>query len=280
MFIRFCKYQALGNDYLILADSDQLDALSADVVRRLCNRHYGVGADGVLAPRDTADSIGVTIWNADGSQAEKSGNGLRIYAKFLWDEGRLTETSFRIHADGGDVQAEILVGTQDVKLGLGVLKWPGLNPAGNAPQPESILLDGEPTTCYLANIGNPHCVLFVDEPTMALTKQLGPQIESHPLFPQRTNVQFVKVVNREKIRLEIWERGSGYTRSSGSSASAAVGVAHGLDLVDSCVEAVMPGGTLKVSIDRQNFVTICGPAIKIADILIDSEQGLSMEPSA
>ncbi len=217
--------------------------------------------------------MGVTIWNADGSRAEKSGNGLRIFARFLWDEGRVTDRHFRIATDGGEVQAEILPESDDVRMGMGILRLHGMGHGEHQPghplQAERLSLDGEDVECYLADIGNPHCVLLVANPTAELANRLGPQIEVHHRFPQRTNVQFVNVMDRGRICLEIWERGSGYTRSSGSSASAAVGVAHNLGLVDACVQAIMPGGILEVSVDADNSIAICGPAVKIADVFVE-----------
>ncbi len=281
MSIRFCKYQALGNDYLVLADDRFSEQLNGPWVQRLCDRHYGVGADGVLAVRSATEGVGVTIWNADGSLAEKSGNGLRIFARFLWDEGRVARQPICIAAAGGDVHAELMDDGVSIRLGMGTLRLHGAATVGATVQPETLRLDQEKSfDVYVADLGNPHCVIFVPQATPQVACEWGKKIETHARFPQRTNVQFVRVVDRHRIQLEIWERGSGYTMSSGSSAAAAVGVSCSLGLVDRRVEAQMQGGVLEVTVGEDNQMTICGPTQKIADIILGrgSELFTSLAP--
>lgn len=276
MSIRFCKYEALGNDYLVLADSRFSEQIDGPYVQRLCDRHCGIGADGVLTSPGGTSPVTVTIWNADGSQAEKSGNGLRIFARFLWDEGWVADQPIRIAAAGGEVCAQVLEDDIHVWLTMGRLKVLGAEDLDHPPQPEILCVEGRTFEIFPADLGNPHCVIFVPEPTEELAREWGKKIETHARFPQRTNVQFVRVVDRNQMRLEIWERGSGYTKSSGSSASAAVGVAHRRGLVDERVDVRMQGGPLEVMVGPGLAITICGPVHKIADVTIDGSSNLHL----
>lgn len=270
MVTPFWKYHALGNDYLVL-DPERLEiALQPFAIQRLCHRHFGVGSDGILLgplPAPEAD-FGLRIFNPDGSEAEKSGNGLRIFARYLWDEGKVGEAPFYIQTLGGRVRAQVQQAGRQVEVDMGQVSFqsrliPVAGPDREVIQ-EPIEVQGQTFTFSAATIGNPHCVIVVPETTPALAQTYGPALETHPYFPQRTNVQFVQVVSPDRLRLEIWERGAGYTLASGSSSSAAAAVVHRLGLCASEVTVEMPGGELAIRIAPDFAITMTGPVTKVA----------------
>jgi len=272
--MRFFKYHALGNDYIVLnpADFAGWAAPTVEQIRLICHRNFGVGSDGILwGPLPTPDgAFGLRIFNPDGSEAEKSGNGTRIFARFLWDEGFTAgRPDLAIETPGGRVGAVIHKGGHLITMEMGTVRfWSDLIPV-TGPRREVIneritIQDREFTFCA-ATIGNPHCVLPLDEISAALARRYGPDLEVHPLFPRRTNVQFMQVLDRANLCLEIWERGAGYTLASGTSASAAAAVAHRLGLVDRALRVHMPGGTLEVGIGADYAITMTGSVNRIAD---------------
>jgi len=225
--MRFVKYHALGNDYIVWDPAKAGEELSASQMRLLCHRNYGVGSDGVLVgPLETSgDVFSVRIFNPDGSEAEKSGNGLRIFSRYLWDQGMVRDKPFTIGTLGGEVRAQVHKGGKDVTLDMGTLSFDStLIPVEGPPREvinETILVEGEELRFCAATVGNPHCVILRDELSAEETKKWGPLIEVDPRFPNRTNVQFAKILDRGNIQIEIWERGAGYTLASGTSSCAA-----------------------------------------------------------
>ena len=271
--MRFHKYHALGNDYVVLdpADYPGWGRPGEPEVRAICHRNYGVGSDGILwgpLPSARAD-FALRIFNPDGSEAEKSGNGLRIFARFLWDTARAGAGVIQLETPGGVVRAEVRDGGAAVRAAMGRVSFDSraIPVAGTAREVigESIEAQGRRFTFCAATIGNPHCVIQVEEPTAELARRYGPEIEVHPLFPNRTNVQFMRVLDRSSVRIEIWERGAGYTLASGTSSSACAAVAHRLGLVDRAVAVRMPGGTIEVELGADYAVTITGPVTRVAD---------------
>jgi diaminopimelate epimerase len=256
----FVRSQALGNDYLVV-DGERFGAsLSPETVRRLCDRHTGLGSDGILervAPPDGFDAA-VRIHNPDGSEAEKSGNGVRIFAKFLVDHGYVAaDRVLRIHTLGGAVEAAHVERAHDrswlrVSMGRASFRCADLpmTGAGDAPDAEWIrrpLRVGDrdlDVTCV--SVGNPHAVVFGEPLEEATVRRHGPLLETHELFPQRTNVQLAAVVDRATVRALIWERGAGWTLSSGSSSCAVAAACVRSGLVDRRVRVEMPGGSLEV----------------------------------
>jgi len=270
--MRFYKYHALGNDYIVLdpADFPTWKAPGRDTIRVICHRNYGVGSDGILwgpLPTKKAD-FGLRIFNPDGSEAEKSGNGLRIFSRYLWDQKRATGPSFTIETPGGVVKSEIREGGKLITVAMGSVsfdsaKIPVTGPAREVIG-EKLESQGRPFTFSAATIGNPHCVIPVDDLSPELARTFGPDIEVNPLFPNKTNVQFLKVLDRSSVRIEIWERGAGYTLASGSSSSAAAAVAHRLGLVGRSVEVNMPGGVIGIEIGDNFSITMTGTVNKVA----------------
>jgi diaminopimelate epimerase len=258
MQIDFTKYHALGNDYIVVNPKDLVLPLTADQVKRICHRNYGVGSDGILLgplPSECAQ-YALKIYNPDGSLAEKSGNGLRIFSRYLWDSKLVGPEEFAIETDGGLVRSTVFENGRMVRVEMGKVsfdseKIPVLGPKREVIN-EKITVGGREFVYCAATIGNPHCVLPLPEISAKLAHEFGPLLETHSNFPRKTNVQFLKVLDRANIQIEIWERGAGYTLASGSSSSAAASVAHKLGLVDRTVSVHSPGGIIKIEI-RDGF---------------------------
>jgi diaminopimelate epimerase len=271
--MRFHKYHALGNDYIVLdpADYPAWAAPTPAQTRVICHRNYGVGSDGILwgpLPSKKAE-FALRIFNPDGSEAEKSGNGLRIFSRYLWDQGRLKASRVTIETAGGVVSAEIGKGGSPITVAMGSVSFDSRRiPVGGPAREvlgEPIEAQGRSFTYSAATIGNPHCVIPVEDLSPEIARRYGPEIEVNPLFPNRTNVQFLKVLDRSTIQIEIWERGAGYTLASGSSSSAAAAVARRLGLVDSPVSVRMPGGTIGIEIGDGYSILMTGTVNRVAD---------------
>lgn len=263
--MQFSKYHALGNDYLVLDPKNgQLpDTLG---VEKICHRNFGLGSDGILygpLPSERAQ-FRLQIWNPDGSEAEKSGNGLRIFCRYLFDQGLVqANKAFSIETLGGVVSAEIHDGGASIEVEMGRVSFHSDDiPVTGAPREvlaETLQLDGKTYTFYSATIGNPHVVLPLESVSRELACQLGPQIENDTArFPNRTNVQLLKVIDRNNIQIEIWERGAGYTLASGSSSSAAAAVAYKMGAVDGDVTVHCPGGDIRIRISEDFGITMTG----------------------
>lgn len=271
--MRFHKYHALGNDYLVLdpADFAGWKQPSEEQTRIICHRNFGIGSDGILwgpLPSDRAQ-FGLRIFNPDGSEAEKSGNGLRIFSRYLWDRGLVRGDPFSVDTPGGVVQVRVGAGGREIRVEMGAVSFDSARiPVAGAPREvinERVRIRDRDFVFCAATIGNPHCVIPLEEVSPALAKEYGPAIETHPLFPRRTNVQFLQALGRDRIRIEIWERGAGYTLASGSSSSAAAAVAHRLGLVDRRVTVQMPGGTILIEIEDGYRIRMTGPATRVGD---------------
>lgn len=259
--MHFIKYHAAGNDYLVYAGHQPFDLPSAHIVR-ICDRHRGLGADGILVPHFTGDPLGVTIYNTDGSQAQKSGNGLRILSRHLWDQGHVGDEPFQVHTAGGVVVSQVLDKGARVSIDMGQARFA---------EASALEIAGEHLQLHRVSMGNPHCVVFVEAPSEALARHWGPLIEQHELFPERTNVQLARVRDRANLEVQIWERGVGYTLSSGTSSCAVAAVAHRLGLVDADVDVHMPGGTLHIELSPDFHVKMQGPVCRIGSFALDPE---------
>lgn len=275
--MRFYKYHGLGNDYIVLDPADTGSLLTESQIRLICHRNYGIGSDGILfGPLETSTcDFAVRIFNPDGSEAEKSGNGLRIFSRYLWDKGLVQEKPFTIFTAGGRVRSRVDDKGRSISVEMGKVRFesdmiPVKGPLREVLN-EKIVLEGEELIFCGATVGNPHCVILRDEISPEETKKWGPVIENDPRFPNRTNVQFMKIMDRSNIRLEIWERGAGYTLASGSSSSAAAAVAFRLGLCDSQVWVHMPGGKLEIGISEDYSISLTGPVIKIAEGTLSPE---------
>jgi len=306
MRVHFHKYQALGNDYLVLDPRDVPFVPSIKGIQYLCDRNRGVGSDGIVfgplsalesfsgtrnrnrtheQPQDGDELLSapspeagaflsgtvpcVRIFNPDGSEAEKSGNGLRIFSLYLVEQGYVEPGEFSIKTRGGTVRAGLKsFEPPRIWVDMGEPSFSAAQAGLRIDAPDfvkgQLSLDGHTVEASFVSMGNPHCVIFVDEPSETLARKYGPLAERNPLFPSRSNVQFVKVLDRHTIQIEIWERGAGYTLASGSSSCAAAAVARRLGLID-CdkeVTAIMPGGSLTLDLSKPSIV-MTGPAFKV-----------------
>lgn len=265
----FYRYHGLGNDYLVIDPAQCNVQLDERRIRLICDRHFGVGSDGILyGPLwDEHGDARVRIFNPDGSEAEKSGNGVRIFTRYMIDAGcRNWGDSFAIFTQGGKVT--VWANEEDsirVEMGQATFWSDRIPVAGERREvvDERLPLgDGEyRATCV--SIGNPHCVIPVPAANRQQAQSIGPLVERHPWFPNRINMQLLQVLDRRNIRIEIWERGAGYTLASGSSSCAAVAAAHRLGLVDSNVTVYMPGGTLSIKINPDYQIEMTGPVAAV-----------------
>ncbi len=275
--MRFAKYHALGNDYLVIEAPESGAAPPAVLIRRICDRRFGVGSDGLLVRgSETPDGcFALRIFNPDGTEAEKSGNGLRIFARYLWDQGAVHGEPFCVDTVGGRVTCRVKDDGSQVTVDMGRVSFESDRiPVAGPPRDvlnETMEVHGQSLVFSAATIGNPHCVLLREAVSAAEAKALGPAIENDPRFPNRTNVQFVQVLDRRSIKMEIWERGAGYTLASGSSSCAAAAVLRRLDLVGPSVTVHMPGGSLEIEVSDAFDVRMTGPVAKIIDGRLSDE---------
>ena len=275
--MHFAKYHALGNDYIVINPADLPGTPSVSQIRLICHRNYGIGSDGILlGPLDAKEAdFGLRIFNPDGSEAEKSGNGLRIFSRYLWDKGLVRETPFTILTLGGTVTSRVHQGGGSVTVEMGEVSFdstriPVLGPPREVLN-ETIVVAGKELTFSAATVGNPHCVILRDAVSRDEAMRYGPLIETDARFPNRTNVQFMKVLDRTTIQIEIWERGAGYTLASGSSGSASAAVARKLGLCDPEITVHMPGGAIQITISEQFSIVMTGPVAKVAEGTISPE---------
>ena len=269
--VELFKYQALGNDYLVLDLPGPLDEVVA-LLPSLCDRHLGLGSDGLLAY--DPQSMTVRIFNPDRSEAQKSGNGLRItaaHAVLVHGAGERFElrTADRanpvrvLSRDGAEITTELDIGRPSFRAAD--------LPASFDGEPEQVELETPAgrVEAVLVSVGNPHCVVFGQRVTKERCLELGPHLEHHPAFPERTNVQLCEVVDRARVRAEIWERGAGYTLASGTSASAVAAACMRRGLVDDRVTVTMPGGDLALRREASGNLIQSGPARRVYRATVD-----------
>jgi diaminopimelate epimerase len=257
------KSHGLGNDYLVADPADLPFGVTPARVRLLCDRHVGVGSDGLLVLDGT---LGVRIFNPDGSEAEKSGNGLRIFAKWLFDTGRARGATFTIETSCGQAAVEIEeVGGRAVEVTV------DMGPPHFREDVTEVDVGGERLSVVSLSIGNPHCVILRARLDVTELRRLGPLVECDAAFPNRTNVQLARAVARDRVELLIWERGAGETQASGSSACAVAAAFHHRGLVGNDVTAAMPGGELSIRIDHSGSIFLRGPVQEVAHIILSHE---------
>ncbi len=271
MNAHFYKYQALGNDMVVIDPARFAFPLTPVAIRNICDRHFGLGADGICyGPLpDGPHPRQMRFFNPDGSESGKSGNGLRIFARYLWDQGYVQTPVFDIGIGGETVKVEVKdAAAQTLTIAMGRLSFnsrdiPVSGPAREVVN-EDVRLGGHDYRITAVTIGNPHCVIFTGDISAEVTRVAGPVIEVDALFSERTNVQFVRVEGRHTLQIEIWERGAGYTLASGTSACAAAGAAVRTGRCDSPIEVRMVGGVVMVEIDLDWQVKLTGPVEAVA----------------
>ena len=276
----FVKSHGLGNDYIVIDSKDINFEMNVGNIRTICDVHYGIGSDGILllVSSDKAD-FGLRILNPDGSEAEKSGNGLRIFAKFLFDYEYTKNESFSIDTLGGIVQAEVIETENDkarmikINMGVAIFEAQKIPVHSNSAEciDEELQLNGKSYLINCVSVGNPHCIVLKDELSIDEIMQYGCQIENHPKFPNRINVQFAKVISPTEVEILIWERGAGYTLASGSSSSAVAALMVKKGLTDRAISIKMPGGELKLQIDKDWQIYMTGEVREIARGYLSAE---------
>ncbi|MBF0287083.1 MAG: diaminopimelate epimerase [SAR324 cluster bacterium] len=278
--MKFYKYHALGNDYIVLDLPDSM-ALTPDQIKLICHRNYGIGSDGILRGPLASDKceFGLRIFNPDGSEAEKSGNGLRIFSRYLWDQQLVQDQPFQIETPGGIVISEIKEKGRSITVAMGKVSFHSSEiPVTGLPRDvlqETMEIADQSFTYCAATVGNPHCVVLCDSISAEDVKTWGPAIEVDSRFPNRTNVQFMKILDQNNIQIEIWERGAGYTLASGSSSTAAAAVAHRLNLCRADIAVHMPGGTIQIQIENDYSTHMTGPVTKVCEGVIAEEMLIS-----
>lgn len=292
--MQFHKYHGLGNDYIVIEPLGGDSSMTPEAIRGICDRHCGVGSDGILygplpapppsfPPRppdaEPLPEHAVRIYNPDGSEAEKSGNGLRIFARHLYETRRVgADQPFCVRTLGGPARAVVENPRERIRVQMGRIRFnsaavPVTGPAREVLD-EPYEVAGETFRSCAATVGNPHCILLVDNPTEELARRIGPRVETDDRFPHRTNVQFLKALDRHTIRIEIWERGAGYTLASGSSASACAAAAVRLGFCKSPVRVLMPGGELEITLDDSLNAELVGPVAAICTGTISDDLGV------
>ncbi|MEI3338023.1 MAG: diaminopimelate epimerase [Clostridium sp.] len=268
------KYDGLGNDYLVLDPNLNSIELTKEKIKKICNRNFGVGSDGILyGPILKDNKIKVRIFNPDGSEAEKSGNGVRIFSKYLLDKGYIKEKTFILSTLGGDVKVEYLdkMGKK-IKVAMGKVTFESEEiPVSGEKRKvinETFNFNGKEFKGTCVSIGNPHCVIPMKNISKDLAERLGPYVENYKDFPNKINMQLLEVIDRNNIKIEIYERGAGYTLASGSSSCAASCAAYELGLVDNKVKVHMPGGILDIEILKDKMVYMTGPVEYICHVEI------------
>lgn len=275
--VAYVKYQALGNDYLVVDPAGLAAEPAPEQIARICDRHYGAGSDGLLVGpfRDEVCDFRLRLFNPDGGEFEKSGNGLRIFARALWDQGLVGSEPFTIATPGGPVTARVEQAGRRVTVHMGRVSFDSrLIPVAGPPREvleETLEAAGRLFRYCAATVGNPHCVVLCDRVSAEEARRWGPAIETDARFPNRTNVQFLRVLDRRRIQIEIWERGAGYTLASGSSSCAAAAVAHRLGLCDADIQVHMPGGVIEISIAPDWSVTMAGAVSRVGSGLLSPE---------
>ena len=272
----FFRGHGLGNDYLVIDPDDLTFKLTPKAITLICDRNWGLGSDGILAlaPSRKAD-FGLRIFNPDGSEAEKSGNGLRIFARYLHATGRTRKKRFTVETKGGLVTIDLHVdrhgdaSTATVEMGKASFVPESLPCSLEVPEliQQPINAAGHSLIFTGVSVGNPHCVVFRQAGKSWSREdllKLGPVLENHALFPKRTNVQLAVPTGPKEIFILIWERGAGETQASGSSSCAAASAAVRLGLVSSPVTVKMPGGSLNIHVGHDFNLTMKGPVAEVA----------------
>ena len=270
------KYHGLGNDYLVFDPNKNELELNEDNVKMICNRNVGLGSDGILECPLLGEHLAVKIWNPDGSVAEKSGNGVRIFAKYLKDAGYVQKKNYELMTDGGIVEVTYLneEGSR-LRISMGKLSFvseeiPVIGERREVINEDMVFGNNlYPATCV--SVGNPHCVIPMQEISKELVCKIGVHSERARYFPERVNTEIMKVTDRNNIAIETYERGAGYTMATGTGACAAAAVAYKLGLTENKMLVHMPGGNLQVEITDDWNVYITGDVFYIAEIKLSTE---------
>jgi len=273
MKIDFVKMHGLGNDFVLinclnksLGDSSFLSYLA----KKLCDRNFGIGADGLMLILSSSKAdLRMRIFNSDGSEAQMCGNGIRCFAKYAYENKLVSKNKFKVETLAGIIIPELTISNNNilgVKVNMGVPKLrrreiPMSGEDATTVMDETLKINPEQTfkiTCV--SMGNPHCIIFVNDVQSIPINKIGPKIENHPLFPEKTNVEFIQVLNKQEINFRVWERGAGETLACGTGACAALVAAVLNKKTDRKTTVHLPGGDLDIQWANDGYVYMTGPA--------------------
>jgi diaminopimelate epimerase len=269
--MKFVKMQGAGNDYVYIDCTEEELENPVDVARKISDRHFGVGGDGLIliCPSDVAD-FKMRMFNADGSEAQMCGNGIRCFAKFVYDRGLKRRETLRVETLAGVMNLDLTAENGRVKKVRVNMGRPRLL-RGEIPMKgdkgrvinEPLKVDGQTFHITAVSMGNPHVVIFVDDLEKAPVHTIGPKIENHPSFPERTNVHFVQILSRHEAKQRTWERGSGETLACGTGASASVVAGCLNERLDAEATMGVLGGKLELVWADDDNVYMTGPAVTV-----------------
>ena len=253
----FMKMHGLGNDFVVIDAREGEIALSKKIISGIADRHFGVGFDQLAVISKGEFDAHLTFYNADGSESLACGNATRCIARYLMDE--TSKENLILTTMHGQIPAvDLGNGVTSVNMGKPGLEWNKVPLSENIPTLE-LPIEGSPTA---TGMGNPHCTFFVEDAEKINLEEMGPKFENHPLFPERTNVQFASIIARDQIRMRVWERGAGVTLASGSSSCATAVAANRKGLTEKKVQIELDGGILSVDW-RQDGVWMTGPTMQV-----------------
>lgn len=270
----FSKWQGIGNDFILIDCMKRSEIFFIDAAKELCDRHYGIGADGILLvlPSKVAD-VRMRIINADGSEAEMCGNGIRCFARYVYEQGIVNSDTFSVETEAGILTPKIIkkrnkrIDSIRVDMGEPILEGENIPVKGygkNRVISKPIEVEGQKFKMTCVSMGNPHCVVFVDSAENFPIYELGHSFETHEKFPRKINTEFVQVIDREHMRMRVWERGAAVTLACGTGSCATLVAAVLNDLTERKAEIKLDGGTLLVEWDEEsNHVFMTGPAKKV-----------------
>jgi diaminopimelate epimerase len=272
MAIEFVKYHGLGNDFVLIDNRHSLEpCLTPEQAAIWCDRHFGIGADGVIfaLPGQEGTDYTMRIFNSDGSEPEMCGNGIRCLAKFIADLDNQSEAIYRIHTLAGVITPKLNADGQ-VTVDMGIPRLLAaeipttLTPAGEKVIDQPLEVAGQPWAVTCVSMGNPHCITFVEDVAAIPLEAIGPQFEHHAVFPQRTNTEFIQVVRPDYLKMRVWERGAGITLACGTGACASLVAAVLNGKSDRRATVELPGGCLAIEwseVDQRLYMT--GPATRV-----------------
>lgn len=268
--IEFSKWQGIGNDYIIVAVKDLAFEMTPARAAAICDRHFGIGSDGILMWSGTeAAGFSLVIYNPDGSTAEMCGNGIRMLARYLVDRGFTTEPTFAVKTGAGLIAPTVAPdGRVTVKMGTARLGGPGIAgfdgiSARIGAVYQKLAAAGREFEFTFVDMGNPHCVIETTDLDAVELETIGPAIENHELFPNRANVEFMKIEGPSDVAMRVWERGVGETRACGTGACAVAVAAYRTHGVKSPMTVHLPGGDLRLEVDSSLNVVMTGPAREV-----------------
>lgn len=274
--INFCKMHGLGNDFVIFTDTkDEVKNIQSDV-QKLCHRNFGIGADGVMVVKKSSVAhVKMVLFNSDGSRASMCGNGIRCFAKYVWDTGVVRENPLYIETDDGIKIAELFIKNdkvEEIKINMGQYSFDSKDIPLSIEEKlidKEVLINDRSFNLTALHLGVPHTILFekIDDEVF----KYGPEIEKHELFKNNTNVNFVEVISHEEINVKTWERGAGATLACGTGSSSSVVVCNMLGYTGKSVKVNVPGGEMFIEIDGE-IVYMKGPAtiVYYGEIEIDN----------